>query len=322
MRSTTSKFVASPLREALVISLFAVLGGVWGQTATPYDTDPLVASLGPGFTSGHAKVNATSLYYVRGGSGPAILFLHGFPEDWYEFHKVLPLLASKFSVIAVDLRGVGESAPASSGYDVANLAEDVHELAQQLHLERVYLVGHDIGGIVAYAYARRFPESLRGVMILDSAFPGLPPWEDILANRFFWHIRFHQTDLPEKLVAGRQTSYFRYFLSAPTFSAEDLAHYVHSYRDPDHLSAAFDTYRAFPADETFFAAQRTNLQLPIVLGSGEHDAFAPYLSKIAEAVRAHGCVNLKTELVKDSAHYVFEEQPRQVANLVDRYASL
>lgn len=305
----------------LCILILAAFASVSGQTTTA-DQDPLVASLGPGFTSGTVNVNGTSLFYVRGGSGPAIVFLHGFPEDWYEFHKVLPLLAPKFNVVAVELRGVGESAPASSGYDAANLAEDVHQLAARLHLEHVYLVGHDIGGMVAYAYARRFPESLRGVMILDSAFPGLAPWNEILGNRYYWHIRFHQTDLPEKLVAGRQAVYFRYFLSAPVFSGKDVAHYAHSYRDPDHLSAAFETYRAFPADEKFFAAQTAKFDLPFVIGSGERDAFAPYLSNIADAVRAHGCADVKIEIVKDSAHYVFEEQPRQVASLVERYASL
>jgi pimeloyl-ACP methyl ester carboxylesterase len=311
---------ASGLRKALTIGLFAAFGTISAQTVSIPVMDPLVASLGPGFSCGAVTVNGTSLHYVRGGAGPAIVFLHGFPEDWYEFHKVMPLLAKNFTVVAVDLRGVGDSAPATSGFDASNLAEDVHQLVLQLPLDHIYLVGHDIGGMVAYAYARRFPESARGVMILDVAFPGLDPWPDLLCNRFFWHIRFHQTDLPEKLVAGRQALYFRYFLDAEHFTDADVAHYAHSYRDPDHLSAAFNTYRAFPANEKFFAAQSNPLDLPIVIGSGEHDAFAPYLSRIADAMREHGCANLKTEIVKGSVHYVFDEQPEEVAQLIQKYA--
>ncbi|MGI8959090.1 MAG: alpha/beta fold hydrolase [Bryobacteraceae bacterium] len=214
----------------------------------------LAEQLGSGFESKLAQVNGTQLHYVRGGSGPAVVMLHGFPEDWYEFRLVMPRLAKQFTVVAVDLRGVGESAPSTTGYEIANLAEDVHRLIVSLGLEHVYLFGHDIGGMVAYAFARRYPRSARGVMILDVAFPGLDPWQDILGHPAFWHVRFHQTELPEKLVSGQQAEYFRYFLRQ--FSDAEVDHYAHSYRDPDHLQAAFETYRAFPANEEFFAAQR------------------------------------------------------------------
>jgi pimeloyl-ACP methyl ester carboxylesterase len=287
------------------------------QTVQP-NAATLAQQLGSGFQSKLAQVNGTQLHYVRGGSGPAIVLLHGFPEDWYEFRLVIPRLAKRFTVIAVDLRGVDESAPSDSGYDAANLAEDIHQLLMSLGLEHVYVFGHDIGGMVAYAFARRYPGSARGVMILDVAFPGLDPWQEILGHPAFWHVRFHQTDLPDKLVSGRQAEYFRYFLSK--FSDADVAHYAHAYREPDHLRAAFETYRAFPANEKFFAAQRDRTDLPIVIGSGEHDAFAPFLSRIAAAMRAYGCVNLKIETIQGTAHYVAEEKPDAVAELIERYA--
>jgi hypothetical protein len=125
--------------------------------------------------------------------------------------------------------------------------------------------------------------------------------------------------LPEKLVSGRQAEYFRYFLSR--FSGADVAHYAHSYRDPDHLRAAFETYRAFPANEKFFTAQAGNTDLPIVIGSGEHHAFAEFLPRIADAMRAHGCTNLKVETVQGAVQYVAEEKPEAVAYLIERYAA-
>lgn len=279
----------------------------------------LSGQLGTGFESKRAEVNGTQLHYVRGGSGPALVLLHGFPEDWYEFRLVMPRLAKRFTVIAVDLRGVGESTPSDSGYDAVNLAEDIHQLVMSLGLEHVYVFGHDIGGMVAYAFARRYPSTARGAMILDVAFPGLDPWQEILGHPAFWHVRFHQTDLPEKLVSGRQAEYFRYFLSK--FSDSDVAHYAQAYRDPDHLRAAFDTYRAFPANEKFFLAQRDRTDLPIVIGSGEYDAYAPFLPRITAAMRTQGCVNLKMETIRGAAHYVAEEKPEALAELIERYAN-
>jgi pimeloyl-ACP methyl ester carboxylesterase len=293
----------------------------FGQIAKKPATSGIAEQLGSGFESNFVAVNGTTLHYVRGGTGPAVVLIHGFPEDWYEFRKVMPLLAKRFTVVAVDLRGVGGSAATPGGYDAANLAEDIHQLAAQLHLEHVYLFGHDIGGMVAYAFARRYPQEARGVMILDVAFPGLDPWKEIEGQPAFWHIRFHQTDLPEKLVAGRQAIYFRYFLWAEQFSNADVAHYAKSYGDAEHLRTAFELYRAFPENGKFNAEQRTAIDLPFVLGSGELDAFANFVPRIAEAMRAHGCANVRTTIIRGSVHYVAEEQPKAVAELILRYAS-
>ena len=309
--------------KAVAVFALTGCGSVLAQSPSTDQTSQLVASLGPGFISENANVNGTSLHYVRGGSGPAIILLHGFPEDWYEFHHIMPRLAKKFTVVAVDLRGVGGSTPTPSGYDAASLAEDIHQLAEQLHLQHLYIFGHDIGGMVAYAFVRRYPETTRGVMILDVAFPGLEPWEQIQSGPAFWHIRFHQAPgLAEQLVAGRQAIYFRYFLRAPTFSDADVAHYAHAYSDPDHLRTAFEFYRAFPADAQFNGAARSPINVPIVFGSGEKDAFAKYVPTISESMRARGCTNVHTEFIKNSVHYVAQEQPTAVADLIERYASL
>jgi len=300
------------------LGILALAALAYAQAMQPNATT-LAQRLGSGFESQIAKVNGTQLHYVRGGSGPAVILLHGFPEDWYEFRLVMPRLAKRFTVVSVDLRGVGESEPSTTGYEAESLAEDIHDLVVSLNLEPVYVFGHDIGGMVAYAFARRYPRSARGVMIFDVAFPGLDPWQEILCHPAFWHVRFHQTNLPERLVGGQQAEYFRYFLSQ--FGAADVEHYAHAYRDPDHLRAAFETYRAFPANAKFFAAQRDRTDLPIVIGSGEHDAFAPFLPGITAAMRAHGWTNLKTEMIQGAGHYVAEDKPAAVAELIERYAA-
>jgi pimeloyl-ACP methyl ester carboxylesterase len=179
--------------KAWAMIVVAACAAIHGQSSPRQMADPAVAALGSGFVSDTARVNGATLHYVRGGVGPAVILLHGFPEDWYEYHRIMPQLAKQFTVVAVDLRGIGGSAATAGGYDAANMAEDVHQLAEHLHLEHVYVVGHDIGGMVAYAFARRYPETSRGVMMLDAPLPGLGPWDAVKANPITWHINFQQT---------------------------------------------------------------------------------------------------------------------------------
>src|SRR5580692_719614 len=243
--------------KRLAVFVVAACAVTQGQSALRQRVDPGLAMMGGGFVSGTAQANGTTLHYVRGGTGSAVILLHGFPEDWYAYHRVMPLLAKQFTVVAVDLRGIGGSAATAGGYDAANMAEDVHQLAEHLHLEHVYLVGHDIGGMVAYAFARRYPETSRGVMMLDSPLPGLGAWPAVKTSRITWHINFHQTpDLPEQLIAGREAIYLRHFLDPDTFSDADVARYARAYAAPDHLRAALEIYRAFPVNEKFNAAQQ------------------------------------------------------------------
>lgn len=285
--------------------------------------DSLLAMLGGDFVSNIVKVNGTALHYVRGGNGPAIILIHGFPQDWYEYHKIMPRLAKKFTVVAVDLRGVGESLAPPTGYDAPNLAEDIHQLVQQLKLEQVYVVGHDIGGMVAYAFMRLYPKATRGVMILDVPLPSIDPWDESIAGPTFWLLNFHQTpDLPEKLVAGRQAIYFHFILDPFHISDAEVSHFASAYADLEHLHAGFELYRAFPVNGKFNAAQKGALDVPLVWAAGENSFFGKIGSRITDALRAHGCSNIKNEVIKNSGHYVVNEQPDSVAALIEHYASL
>lgn len=309
--------------KPMALFVMAACTVTYGQSAPRQRIDPGLATLGGGFISGTTQANGTTLHYVRGGTGPAIILLHGFPEDWYAYHRVMPRLAKQFTVVAVDLRGIGGSAVTPSGYDAANMAEDVHQLAEHLHLEHVYVVGHDIGGMVTYAFARRYPETSRGVMLLDAPVPGIGPWDAVKANPITWHIPFQQTpNLPEQLIAGREAIYFRHFLDRDTFSDADVARYARAYAAPDHLRALLEIYRAFPANEKFNATQRSAISLPLVLAPGENSPFKKLMPGFAEALRDHGCATVKIEVINNSVHYVADEQPETVAQLIERYASL
>ena len=309
--------------KALAVFVVAACAAIHGQSSPKQIADPAVAALGSGFVSDTAQVNGATLHYVHGGAGHAVILLHGFPEDWYAYHRIMPLLTRQFTVVAVVLRGLGGAMLTEGGYDAANMAQDIHQLAEHLHLERVYVVGHDIGGMVAYAFARRFPETSRGVMMLDTPLPGLGPWDAVKANPITWHINFQQTPgLPEQLLAGREAIYLRHFLDSDTFSDEDVSRYARAYAAPDHLRAALEIYRAFPANEKFNAAQQSAISVPLVLAPGENSPFEKLMPSFADALRAHGCANVEIEVIENSVHFVADEQPDAVAQLIERYASI
>jgi pimeloyl-ACP methyl ester carboxylesterase len=281
-----------------------------------------VAQLGARFESKTVQVEGTAIHYVRGGVGPPILLMHGFPEDWYEYRKVMPELSKRFTVIAVDLPGVGGSAPSAKGYTDAAMADEIHELVERLKLGRVYVVGHDIGGMVAYAYVRRHGDGVRGAMFLDAPLPGIGPWDEIMREPLVWHVGFHRApnELAEKLVMGHQADYFRYFLRASAFTEPDVAHYASAYANVGQLHAMFEMYRAFPQDAGFNQSQHNRVDLPLVVAAGERSPFAKYVPQLAAGLRANGCARVQTATIRGSSHYVMEEAPTEVLKLIEENA--
>jgi pimeloyl-ACP methyl ester carboxylesterase len=280
-------------------SVLAGCGILLSQAQAQEKTSALATGLGQElgkeFASENATVNGTRLHYVRGGKGPAIILIHGFPQDWFEYHAIMPRLAKRFTVIAVDLRGVGGSQATAGGYDAVNMAEDVYQLASALKLEHVYIVGHDIGGTVTYAFVRRYPQITRGAMILDVPIPGIAGWDEIQGHPSIWHVQFMQVPgLPEKLVAGRQADYLGYFFHFGKFTPSEVAHYVQAYSTTSQLHAAFEMYRAFPANAQFNAAQRGPNDVPLFLGAGDGSPFAKLVPKMAEGLRATAGPSLDT----------------------------
>ena len=308
---------------ASLIFLLLLPGRAIGQTSTDQQVNPTVTELGDRFVSNTADVNGTTLHYVRAGDGPPVILIHGFPEDWFEYHAIMPRPAKRFTVVAPDLRGIGGSAATSSGYDAANLAEDIHQLILALKLERVYVVGHDIGGMVTYALVRRYPESIRGAMILDVPIPGIEGWSEAMSSPVVWHVGFMQVPgLAEKLVAGRQRDYLGYFFSFGKFSPGEVDHYVkEAYGTGAQLHAMFEIYRAFPANEKFNAEQRARNDVPIFFGAGEKSPFVKLAPKIVQGLRAKGCTHVETGQIRDSIHYVVADQPEAVADLIEQHGT-
>ena len=241
--------------------------------------------------SATVEVGGATLHYVRGGSGPTVVLLHGFPQDWYEWHDVMPHLAKNFTVIAVDLPGIGGSTATDESYDSASVAEKIFQLTQELGIEQMYLAGHDIGGLVSYAFARLHPETLRGLMILDVPVIGIPPEPE--ARKSLFHIELHQMpDIPERLIAGREAAYFRWFFDSGTgrlqicrrFRAGTLCEGLFLSRTASRRAA--DIIARSPESEAFNVAQTDKIDVPLVLTSGDtRKGFGAFLPDHAKALK-------------------------------------
>jgi pimeloyl-ACP methyl ester carboxylesterase len=285
------------------------------------DSSIVASILERGFNSSTIEVNGTALHYVRGGNGSAILLIHGFPQDWSEYHSIMPELAEQFDVISVDLRGIAGSTAHYGGFDAENLAEDLYQLLLSLQLTDVYVVGHDVGGMVAYALVRSHADVVRGAMILDQVIPGIDGWEDIQGSPAVWHMHFMQIpDLAEKLLDGRQEDFLRYFLSFGKFSPEEISYHLSSYAVPEQLEAALKMYRAFPQNVRFNQEHRGSNQIPIYLGAGETSPFAALIPKIANGLREGGFKHVETGLIPNSVHYLVSDQPKFILDLIRRNA--
>jgi pimeloyl-ACP methyl ester carboxylesterase len=298
-----------------------------GYTNANPEVDPAVGELGSDFVSETASVNGTAIHYVRGGRGPTLVLLHGFPQNWYEWRRIMPRLSKRFTVVAVDLPGVGGSAPSAAGYAAVDLARDVHQLVDTLELGPAHVVGHDVGGGVAYAFAREFPEDTSTVTVLEVPIPGIEPQLNLEIDAPLWHVPFHMTPhLPEALVAGRQAIYFRYFFDTFTtdntaVSDSDVAYYANAYREPDQLRSAFEFYRAMPANVTYNVGHIGPIDVPLLLVGGEH-LFGPLFPRIADALRSnYGWSDVRVHIINDAKHYIVEEQPDGVAELIERHTA-
>ena len=275
------------------------------------------------FSHHMAAVNGIQLHYVMGGKGEPVVLLHGWPETWYSWHRVMPDLAKNHTVIVPDLRGLGDSSKPLTGYDGKTLAEDIHQLVTQLGLKTIFLVGHDIGTQVAYSYAAAHPTEVKRLAVMELTIPGFVP-----AGRMpLWWVIFHQTpDVPEALVQGKEMMYLSWFFHNLPFNPaaitqEDINEYVSHYSAPGGMRAGFEHYRAFPQD----AIQnqnysKTKLTMPVLaLGGGYIPIFGNITMSAAEYGMKILAQNVTGITVPNSGHYIPEEQPKFVIDQLSKF---
>jgi pimeloyl-ACP methyl ester carboxylesterase len=273
-------------------------------------------------------VSGQTFRYLAAGQKPrAIVLVHGWPQTADEFRAIIPDLARDYTVYAPDLSGIGGTTAPQGHWDKASLAKDLKSFIDAAGIKRPLIVGHDIGGMVAYAYGRLFPDDVAGVAVLDVPIPGLAPWDQVAASPQAWHFDFHaQPGLAEKLVAGREKEYIRYFLdkvSARPGIISDAAveTYAKAYGTPDRLRAGFELYRSFREDAAFFQTHATLFAVPM-LAVGAEFSTGPALPIIAKSYADHGVSNLQAVAIPASGHWLVEEQPAATLKAIEDFAAM
>ncbi len=265
-------------------------------------------------------VDGVRLQYLTAGKGPAVILLHGYAETSRMWKPIIPLLADRFTLIAPDLPGIGDSAIPANGLDMQTAAIRIHGLARKLGVEKARVVGHDIGLMVAYAYAAQFPAETEKLVVMDAFLPGVGGWEAVYNNPAIWHFRFHGPT-PEALVQGRERTYFSYFwndLAADknrSLPEADREAYIAAYARPGRMKAAWAYFDSFPQTAKDFAPlSQTKLTMPVLAIGGEK-SLGDVLGEQMKLVASHVTV----VVLKDTGHWIMEERPKETMDALVKF---
>ena len=269
----------------------------------------------PPIDSRTAKIDNVDLHYLTAGHGPALILLHGYAETSRMWRPTIPLLAEKFTVIAPDLPGIGESSIPTEKIDMLSAANRIHALVRSLGLQKARVVGHDIGLMVAYAYAREFPAEIEKLVVMDAFLPGVPGWEPIYNAPNVWHFRFNG-EYPEALVKGRERTYFEYFWNV--FAADktrsipeaDRKAYTEAYSKPGRMRAAWAYFASWPQlAKDFSQLSQTKLTMPVLSIGGEKslgNELAAQMKLVAN--------NVTVVVLPNTGHWILEERPKETTD--------
>jgi pimeloyl-ACP methyl ester carboxylesterase len=270
---------------------------------------------GKEFVSRDAKIDGATIHYTTGGSGPAVVLLHGFAETSRMWNPILPVLGTKFTVIAPDLPGIGESSISSGEMGIKTASIQIHDLVRSLGITKARVVGHDIGLMVAYAYAAQFPAEVEKLVVMDAFLPGVQGWEPIYNDPNYWHFRFNGPT-PEALVKGRENIYFAYFwndLAADknrSIPEADRKAYLAAYSAPGRMRASWEYFASWPQTAKDLAQMaQTVLTMPALSIGGDKSLGKP----LAEQMKLVA-TDVTVVIVKNSGHWILEEQPKQTTD--------
>lgn len=303
-----SKTCVVLIRAALFAFLLAASAAGTAQTANK------------AIASRSATVNGVKLHYLIAGHGPAVILLHGYAETSHMWLPLIPRLAEKFTVIAPDLPGIGDSGIPKDGIDMKSAAVFIHGLATALGITRARVVGHDIGLMVAYAYAAQFPAETEKLVVMDAFLPGVEGWEAVYNNPAIWHFRFNGPT-PEALVKGRERIYFEHYWN--DFAADktrsipeaDRVLYTAAYSRPGRIRAGWAYFVAFPQTAKDFALlSQTKLNMP-VLAIGGGKANGELLGRQMKLVATDATVLV----LKNTGHWLMEERPQQTMDALLKF---
>ena len=265
----------------------------------------------PNFQSKTISTPQGADIFVRvGGTGPAVLLLHGFGDTGDMWAPLAATLAQDHTLIIPDLRGMGRSSHPAGGYDKKSQAVEIRAVVTSLGFDRTAVVGHDIGNMVAYAYVAQYPDKVDRLIVMDAPLPGIDPWDEIKCSPNTWHFNFRGPDV-ERLVAGRERILLDRFYDELSAHPERIVeatrqHYAALYALPGATHSSFEQFKAFSQDgEDNKVMARTKLTMP-VLAAGAEKSFGPTMA----VVMRHVATNVTEVVVPDSGHWIMEENPQ------------
>ena len=263
------------------------------------------------------EVNGIRIYWTQAGSGPPLVLLHGFPETSYAWRKVIPALSERFTVVAPDLRGCGDSDRPQGGYDKRTVASDVHELVHQLGFDRIRLVGHDVGMMVAYAYACAHRDEVERLVLMEAALPGLglEDMYDAAKDPRMYHLPLFEAPnaLAEALITGREHLFVSHFMLQQAYQTaaideEALAEYARRLAAPGALRAGIEYFRSHWVDaEHNRENAEEKLAMPVLTVGGTASFGAGLEAQVRPLVQ-----DLTHVMIDECGHYLAEEQPERV----------
>jgi pimeloyl-ACP methyl ester carboxylesterase len=267
-----------------------------------------------GFHHLGVQVDQLNWHIVAGGSGFPIVLLSGFPQSWYAWRKVMPALAQHYTVLAIELPGLGETDGPVTGYDTASIGKRLHDLIEHLGHKTYFMVAHDVGAWAAYPYAAVYANEVRKLVLLDAGIPGLVFDGTVASSPVLWHQRWHflfqaLADLPEQLIEGREQVYLSWFFREKArdrhaFQQEDIDMYTRVYSRSGTMNAAFKYYRAFFQDmEQNQLLMSKKLPMPVMVYGGEYATARMFqlVEPVAQTIRGG--------IIEDCGHYIAEEKP-------------
>src|SRR5271166_4278649 len=285
-----------------------------------FGTDSSAPASSEAITSLSVEIAGVKLHYLTAGQGTPLILLHGYAETSRMWKPIIPMLAERFTVIAPDLPGIGDSAIPEDGLDMKTAAIRIHVLARSIGVQKAAVVGHDIGLMVAYAYAAQFPAEVSKLVVMDAFLPGVGEWEAVYNNPGFWHFRFNGPT-PEALVEGRERTYFEHFWN--DFAADktrsipeaDRKAYAAAYARPGRMRAGWAYFVSFQrAAKDFAQLSQTKLTMPVLVIGGEK-ALGEVLGQQMKLVAS----DVTVVVLNDTGHWVLEERPEETTDALQNF---
>jgi pimeloyl-ACP methyl ester carboxylesterase len=303
-----------------ILNQFRVFAGLAFVLFFAFSAAAQTSSSEGAISSRDEVVDGVKLHYLTAGHGTPLILLHGYAETSRMWRPIMPELAKRFMIIAPDLPGIGDSAIPADGLDMKTSAIRIHALSQKLGIQKAEVVGHDIGLMVAYAYAAMYPSETQKLVLMDAFLPGVGNWEAVVNSPLYWHFRFHGPT-PEALVQGRERIFFSYFwndLAADknhSLSPADREAYIAAYSRPGRMRAGWAYFVSFQQAATDFAQlSQTKLTMPVLTIGGDKslgDFLATQVKLVAN--------NVTSVTIKNSGHWVLEENQQDTVDALRKF---